>query len=49
MELSKSDRKAAREIIEKGLQQITFKLFNEWFSYEISDWVTDLPKGSVYD
>jgi hypothetical protein len=27
----------------------TFKLFNEWFSYEISDWVMDLSKNSLFE
>ena len=34
---------------EEWPEKRTFKLFNEWFSYEISDWVTDLSKDSVYD
>ena len=25
-----------------------FKLFNEWFSYEISDWVMDLSKKDMF-
>lgn len=26
----------------------TFKMFNEWFSYEISDWVMDLNKKDMF-
>lgn len=26
----------------------TFKLFNEWFNYQISDWVIDLSKKDLY-
>ena len=29
-------------------KKLDFKLFNEWFSYEISDWVTDLEKSSLF-
>ena len=29
-------------------QKITIKLFNEWFSYEISDWVMDLSNKSFF-
>lgn len=28
-------------------QKRTFKLFCEWFSYEVSDWVVDLSKKSM--
>jgi hypothetical protein len=28
-------------------QNRDFQLFNEWFRYEISDWVTDLGKGKL--
>jgi hypothetical protein len=28
--------------------KLTFKLFNEWFSYEISDWVMDLSKKDMF-
>jgi len=29
-------------------QKRTFKLFNEWFNYEISDWVYDLSNQSFF-
>ena len=32
---------------EEWPQKRTFKLFNEWFSYEISDWVMDLSKQPI--
>ncbi len=28
-------------------KKLSIKLFNEWFSYEISDWVMDLSKKSI--
>ncbi|MDI1234540.1 MAG: hypothetical protein PSX81_09680 [bacterium] len=30
-------------------QKRTFKLFNEWFNYEVSDIVIDLSKNEIYD
>jgi hypothetical protein len=30
-------------------EKLSFKMFNEWFSYEISDWVMDLSKKSIND
>jgi len=33
---------------EEWPEKRTFKLFNEWFSYEISDWVTDLSNQSFF-
>jgi len=27
----------------------TLKLFNEWFSYEISDWVMDLSNKNIFN
>ena len=29
-------------------QNRSFKLFHEWFNYEISDWVTDLSNKSIF-
>jgi hypothetical protein len=33
---------------EEWPEKRTFKLFNEWFSYEISDWVNDLSNQSLF-
>ncbi len=30
-------------------QKRTFKLFNEWFNYEVSDFVVDLSNKNLYD
>lgn len=30
-------------------QKRTFKLFNEWFNYEVSDFVIDLSNKSLYE
>ena len=30
-------------------KKLSVKLFNEWFNYEISDWVMDLSKKRILD
>lgn len=30
-------------------QKRTFKLFNEWFNYEVSDFVVDLSRKNLYE